>query len=189
VTKQFSKLSDESAQQLAQLDGVSEGKLNELLDRLEAEKSRLSDEDQPIINWGIGVIRTKTIEQAKRRKEMMEELDKKYDNGYAHFLTVSKWDSRDPQGWLGKCTSDLNQILVETSTVKDPIRAGNKAETLGNYINQFCLETGIASAPQAIKGCINHVNKGLDYTSDAIFVECHKKAVSGLSKALPTNLR
>jgi hypothetical protein len=145
VTKQFSKLSTESAQQLAQLDGASEGELNELLDRLEAEKSRLPKEDHPILEWGISVTRIKMLEQEAFENKMSAELESKFSD-YNHFFT--HYEDRIDNS-LQFIPDILDEIARESSPY-NPSAAQSVARNFGKHVQRLCRESKLKDEPQYI---------------------------------------
>jgi CheY-like chemotaxis protein len=146
VTKQFSKLSTDSAQQLAQLDEASEGTLNELLERIESEKVNLPIEDHPIIGWGISVARARIVEQEEYRKKMLSALENRYNNGYEYFIEIAQWRLITVQKkWLDECRcQDLVPIVLATAKAEQTDKAGEFASKLRDYIWLYCQE------PQAV---------------------------------------
>jgi hypothetical protein len=72
------QLSIETLQQLAQLEELTEGQMNQLLQRLESQKLRLPVEDHPIIDWGIGMLRARAQEEESCRMQQKQKLDAKY---------------------------------------------------------------------------------------------------------------
>jgi hypothetical protein len=168
VTKQFSKLSTELAQQLDQLDGSSEGKLNELLDRLEAERERIPVEDRPIIDWGISITRAKLLEQEKWMQEMvkdLKELTDKYEN-YGTFIKASGWKRGIKKNdWYDSCAAHVDEIV---GIARDQeVDVADIVGKLGKYMCDFCYHSNVTTPQTAIQTCISYANEHVGNLKDS----------------------
>ena len=63
-------------QQINRLDEFSETALNQLLERLGKQKSKLSLEDQSIIDWGISLVQAKIADEEK----LMQDIEKDWQD-------------------------------------------------------------------------------------------------------------
>ncbi len=160
MTKQFSKLSTESAQQLAQLDGASEGKLNELLERLEAEKCRLPVEDHPILEWGISVTRIKMLEQEAFESKMSAELERKFID-YNHFLIHYEDNIDDSLEFI----PEILDYIASEASASNPRVAQSIAKKFGQYLQRLCSESILKDEPQDIfSRCSAYCNNRISQT-------------------------
>jgi hypothetical protein len=173
-------------QQLAQLEELTEGQVNELLQKLESQKARLPVEDRSIIDWGIGVIRARAQEEEAWAVIVRREFSH-YESREAFFGRVG-W--RDLKGLTGRglkeqleplLKKELDDIFVSVSVVagKDELiltyvpRFKEHLETL--YVDDASEETalfsrltqGMGKSPyrKTIEACIAYVQENAQQTS------------------------
>jgi hypothetical protein len=159
-------------QQLIQLEKLTEEQLNELLQRLEIQKTRLPLEDHPIIDWGIGVIRAKTQEEEQWRLGMYENLDRQYKN-YESFIEKLGWNLlslRSKQARDELYSSGWKELdgLVRLSYLNSDNRILQYAETFTDYLSRFCREQRVegylfSSLIQAYIEVCNQYTKNVDF--------------------------
>jgi hypothetical protein len=95
-------------QQLAHVESFTEVQLNDLLEKLERQKEKISQDDHPIIDWGISFVRTKMEEE----KQFVEDLLSEFISKYADYTTFS-------QGLNFRKKSDWTLLKSSTQEEKD----------------------------------------------------------------------
>jgi hypothetical protein len=151
-------------QQFNQLELTSEAQLEQLLRKVESNKTELPVEDHSIIDWGIGFIRAKIHEEERIRKEMCKELDLKYKS-YEGFLRESGWErvnlalEDQKEKWFKESFSNLYEIVKKTdSSGLFPVKAKDYGTKLRGYVSRFCTQQGLSDA-KVIKAYAHHCDQ------------------------------
>lgn len=181
-------------QQLSQLDKLGNEQLNELLERLESQKAKLPLEDHPIIDWGIGVIRARALEEEEFKKKMCKELEAKY-HSYSIFEDKAGWKEldlnrdKDQNEWRKSITNHLEEIVAATGSCNSPERAEKYARTFKDYLSTFCCAPEVLIPPEkVVKGCTDFCERRIakldnpqDINYDKKHAACYKSLLKGLT--------